>query len=171
MHACTHDGPVDELIMPLRRAACEPSHGSSLSPLLFLGHGGEPFQPVRQHDGQREEQDGGDEQELCESDAYVRPQRARGGDAKNRSCVSGERVPGLQRALVQLFVDHDVFEGGGRAPQSVSGELIDALRSRRGTYSPRVLQSAMQAVFVGSQSPRPLLFRFRARGQLDLVRS
>lgn len=39
----------------------------SFFPLRFLGHGEEPFQPVRQHDGQREKPDGGDEQELCES--------------------------------------------------------------------------------------------------------
>lgn len=38
-----------------------------LSSRRFLGHGEESFQPVRQHDGQREKQDGRDEQELCES--------------------------------------------------------------------------------------------------------
>lgn len=38
-----------------------------LSSHRFLGHIEESFQPVRQHDGQREKQDGRDEQELCES--------------------------------------------------------------------------------------------------------
>lgn len=33
-HACTHDRVVDELIMPLRRAACEPSHGCSFLSLF-----------------------------------------------------------------------------------------------------------------------------------------
>lgn len=39
-----------------------------------LGIGEESFRPVRQRDGQREKQDGGDEQELCESTVPSFPQ-------------------------------------------------------------------------------------------------
>lgn len=48
-----------------------------LSSHPFLGHSEESFQPVRQHDGQREKQDGGDEQELCESDVSFAQTAAR----------------------------------------------------------------------------------------------
>lgn len=78
----------------------------------FPGHVEESFQPVRQHDGQREEQGGGDEQELCESDVASSLRRWRRAVINRvRLCVSGERVPGSKHALVQLFVDHDLFEG------------------------------------------------------------
>lgn len=79
----------------------------------FPGHVEESFQPVRQHDGQREEQDGGDEQELCESDVSSSHRWRRRRAVINRAClcVSGERVPGSKHALVQLFVDHDLFKG------------------------------------------------------------
>ena len=102
----------------------------------FLGHAEEPFQPVRQHGGQREKQDGGDEQELCKSIVSFSHRLWPPAPPPTLLClcVSGERVPGFQHSLLQLFVHHDVFKGRRRASQSVSGELVHALCSRRGTY-------------------------------------
>lgn len=83
-----------------------------LSSRRFLGRSEESFQPIRQHDGQREKQDGGDEQELCESDVSVAQTAARRAVLNPPVlCVSGERVPGFKHALLQLFIDHDLFKG------------------------------------------------------------
>lgn len=56
-------------------------------------------------------------------------------------CLSGEPVPGLQHALLQLLVHRDLFEGGERASQGVPGQLLHALRSRGGTSAPPRLAS------------------------------
>lgn len=65
--ACRHDGVVDELRMPSPRRAGAPQSWRFFPLRCFPGRGQEPFQPAGRHDGQREEQDGGEELELCES--------------------------------------------------------------------------------------------------------